>query len=399
MKAVLLAGGIGRHMYPLTEGYPKPLLRVAGKPLIEYPIKGLESIGVSEYIVVVSDKRVEKYVEERLGLKASIIWQKGEELEGALSDASDYLGKEESFILAYSDIIAPPEMYIQLINAYNVRGAAAAFALVPTSDVETYGVAQVNFEIGKVIKVLEKPTPREALSSYALAGAYVLPARVAFEVKDGLKLPEAFSREVGRGETIPFIWSGDWVDVDYPWDILSANFMVLGRLSGVIISKEASVSSTAIIEGPVVIDREAVVDHYVVIKGPAYIGPETIVGKAAFIREYTSLEEKSIVGAFSEVKRSSLQPSSSTGSYVLLVDSVLGPEAIVEPRVTVMSKLEEGVDIHRMLPLQGLVKKYKKLGIYTAPKVRVKVASVLNPASLIHSDGSITSAIRRSVTT
>jgi len=393
MKGVILAGGPGTNMVPLTENFPKPLLRVAGEPLIDYAIRGLEAAGVTEYIVVVSDKRVEEHVESRLGLRATVVRQKGKEIEGALIDASEYLSHDEPFILVYSDIVAPPDMYRQLADTYSTGGATAVLTVVPVTDVETYGIAQIDFSSGRVINVVEKPGPSESVSSLALGGAYILPYKVAAMVRDGLTLPEALSREARDGKVVPSLWNGDWVDVGYPWDIISANYVALGWLEGTKISSEAEVAHTAVIEGPVVIERGAVIDHYAVIKGPVYVGPEAFVGKSAFVREFSSVEEAAVVGAFSEVKRSSLQPGSSIGSYVLLVDSVLGPEAVVEPRVTVMSKLEEEVRVVRLPPLQGVVGKYKKLGMYVAPKARVKASTTVSPGTLVHSDGTVSRTV------
>ncbi len=393
MKAIVLAGGTGECMRPLTEGFPKPLLRIAGLPLIEYVIRGLDEIKVSEYVVVVSDKRVAEYVEERLGSRVEIISQKRKEIEGALVDSLEYIGTEDRFILAYSDIIAPPEMYRYLIETYSTSGATAVLTVVPIVNTETYGVAKVDFTSGKVIDIVEKPSPPLSPSTLALGGAYILPHRVALYVKDGLSLPEALSREIEAGRVVPFMWNGDWIDVGYPWDILSANYVVLNWLKISRISTKAEIASTAIVEGPVIIEDGAEIDHYAVVKGPAYIGPSTFIGKSAFVREYSSIEEGSVIGAFSEVKRSSLQPHASTGSYVLLIDSVLGPNAVVEPRVTVMSRIEKDLHIVRQLPLQGIVKKYRKLGIFVAPNSRIKASITLGPGVFIHLDGTISNIV------
>ena len=394
MKAVILAGGPGKHMEPLTEGFPKPLLRVAGVPLIEYAIRGLESAGATEYIVVVSDKHVAEYVEERLSLKSTIVEQSRQEIEGALADAAEYVSPGEHFILAFSDIVAPPEMYRQLVSTYSTSGATAALTVVPVVDAETYGVARINFSLGKITGVVEKPPPRRSPSSLALGGAYVLPYRVAEAVMNGLSLPEALTDEARRGKVVPSLWNGDWVDVGYPWDIISANYVALRWLRESKISANAKVASTAVLEGPVVVEEGAEIDHYAVIKGPVYIGPNAFIGMSSFVREYSSIEEESVVGAYSEVKRSSLQPQASTGSYVLLVDSVLGPNAVIEPRVTVMSRLGDELHIARQPPLQGIVRKYRKLGIFVAPNARVSASMTLGPGMLVHGDGRLVNVLK-----
>ena len=389
MRAVVLAGGPGRNMLPLSEDYPKVLLRIVGKPLIDYALSGLERCGIEEYLVVVSDKRVKYFVEERLGWKALVVEQSKPEIEGALAAAAEHLKPDEHFVLAYADIVAPPDMYARLLEVFSVSGCDAALTVVPVLEAETYGIALVDMETNRVVDVYEKPEPGTVESMLALGGAYVLSSRVAKEVSDGASLPEALSAEAKRGSVAALMWTGTWIDVGYPWDIISAVIEVLKEWRTSRVSARAKVSPTAVIEGPVVVEEGAVIDHYAVIKGPVYVGARAFVGKGAFVREFSSLEEDSIAGAFTEVKRSSLQPKSSAGSYVLLADTVLGPGAVVEPGVITMSKLPEEARVKRLPPLQGMVRKYRKLGAYIAPGARVSARTLLGPGSLVFRDGTV----------
>ncbi|MCD6457964.1 MAG: NTP transferase domain-containing protein [Thermoproteales archaeon] len=384
MKALVLAGGKGLKMYPLSQGYPKVLLRVAGKPVIDYSISGLIDSGITDLTVVVSDDRVEEHIVRKWGMYASVVYQEGESLESAMQAASSYFSDVENFILAYGDIVAPKSFYKLLIDTFISSGTSSILSTVPVVNIEDYGVAIV--KENKVVAVYHKPQRMSKASSYALAGAYILPKAIFDYLEEDLVLPEALSLLVKKYESAVSHWTGYWVDIGYPWDIIAANYYVLGELKESVISSKAHVSSTAVIEGPVIIEEGAFIDHNAVIKGPVYIGKNAFVGMNTFIRKYTSIEESAVVGAFCEIKRSSFQKEASAGSYSLIVDSVLGVKSIVEPRVTILSSLPEKKHILRELPLQGIIKKKRKLGVFLGSKARIKAGVVVQPYTLIDAD-------------
>ncbi|RLE64443.1 MAG: hypothetical protein DRJ38_05480 [Thermoprotei archaeon] len=381
MKGLVLAGGKGLNMQPLSKDFPKVLLRVAGKPVIDYVLEGLISTGIDDLIVVVSDEQVEEHIIRKWGMYASVIYQANEGLEAAMLSASDYFKNHKFFFLAYGDIIAPRDFYKLVLNTYVNAGEHPVLSTVPVVDVESYGIAIVDGNI--IADVSHEPSKLIKKSSYVLAGAYILPAELFNYLESDFTLPDALSSIVKKEKAFVAHWTGYWVDIGYPWDIIAANCYVLGDLKRSIISSKAQIASTAVIEGPVIIEENAVVDHNAVIKGPVYIGRGAFIGMNAFIRKYTSVEERAVVGAFSEIKRSSLQVESSAGSYSLIVDSVLGFRAVIEPRVTVLSALSEEKRILRELPLQGIIKKKRKLGVFMGPESRVKAGSVIQPFTLI----------------
>ncbi len=381
MKGLVLAGGKGLNMYPLSQDYPKVLLRVAGRPVIDYVLEGLVSTGVDDLIVVVSDERVEEHIVRKWGMYASVIYQTGEGLEAAILSAAEYFRNLRYFVLAYGDIVAPKAFYRLVLDTYVNVGENAVLSTAPVVDVESYGVAAVEGSI--VVDVFHEPRKLPKAYSYALAGVYVLPSMLLNFLDNGLNLPDSLASLVKEAKVFVAHWTGYWVDIGYPWDIIAANCYVLGDLKQSLISSKAKVAPTAVIEGPVVIEENAVIDHNAVIKGPAYIGKGAFIGMNTFIRKYTSIEEGAVVGAFSEVKRSSLQVEASAGSYSLIVDSVLGYKAVVEPRVTVLSKLPDEKRVLRELPLQGIIKKKRKLGVFMGPKSRIKAGAVIQPFTLI----------------
>ncbi|RLE72418.1 MAG: hypothetical protein DRJ37_02900 [Thermoprotei archaeon] len=381
MKGLVLAGGKGLNMRPLSQDYPKVLLKVAGKPVIDYVLEGLISAGVDDLVVVVSDERVEEHIVRKWGMYASVVYQEGEGLEAAILSALEYFKNFKHFVLAYGDIIAPRDFYKLILDTYINAGENPILSTVPVIDVESYGIAIIEGNV--IADVSHEPSKLLKKSSYALAGAYVLPTKLFDYLESNYSLPDALSLLVKEEKTFMAHWTGYWIDIGYPWDIIAANCYVLGNLKRSLISSRAKIASTAIIEGPVIIEENAVIDHNAVIKGPAYIGKGAFIGMNTFIRKYTSIEEGAVVGAFSEIKRSSFQAESSAGSYSLIVDSVLGFRAVMEPRVTVLSALAEDKRILRELPLQGIIKKKRKLGVFMGPESRIKAGSIIQPFTLI----------------
>ncbi len=385
MKALVLAGGPGRRLFPISEEFPKPLVRIAGKPLVDYVIDSLRAIGIHSISVIVSNREVAEHIISSYGVEVDVIEQRGDSIEDAILSAKNVFEHEKYFLMAYGDIIAPIEMYRILLETYNAS-RLPVFSVVPLEEQETYGVAVIRD--GKIHKIYEKPLEKVE-SVYVLAGAYILPGEVFELVDKQNSLTEALNTLVSAGTVRASLWTGDWVDIGYPWDIISAIYVIFSNLKTSNISTKAKISPEAVIEGPVIIEENAFIDHYAVIKGPAYIGREAFIGKGAFIREYSCVEEKAIVGAFCEIKRTSLQPEATVGSYTLVTDSVLGSGAVLEARVTILNKLPEDVKIARLPPLQGILRRYKKLGAYVAPSSRVRAGSVIGPAILVDRQGQL----------
>ncbi|MEM4443995.1 MAG: NDP-sugar synthase [Thermofilum sp.] len=382
MKLVVLAGGRDEKMKPLSEGYPKALLHLAGRPLCSYALLNpLELVSRAALVVSEGMEDVAGFLSERgLSGRATVLLQRGEGVEAALLTAEEWVGSDDWFMLAYGDIVAPPEAYRLLLEAHSENESPSAL-VVPVPQIKSYGAAAVAG--GRVITFSER---RGEGGGYAVGGAFVLPRHVFRLVERYGSFFEALNTLVEKQGVAAALWTGDWVAVDYPWDLISAAYIVLNTPYSMI-SPEAKVSPTAVIEGSVIIERGAVVDHFAVIKGPAYIGKNAFIGKGAFIREYTLIEKGAVVGAFAEVKRSVLQPEATVGSYSLIVDSVLGPRSVAEPRVTVISSLKEEEDVIRELPLQGVLQRKRKLGVFVAPGARLRAGSLVGPAALVHRSG------------
>lgn len=154
MKAVILAGGYGKRLRPLTDTVPKPLIEVGGRPIIDWQVRWLRSHGVRSYVMLVGylkDKVID-YFEKRkteLGIEIEYSEEKSQlGTGGALKNAEHFLRNDKEFFMLNGDNITNVE-----VSRMHLNGSIAALALVPLRS--TYGI--IRLEGDKVVKFDEKP--------------------------------------------------------------------------------------------------------------------------------------------------------------------------------------------------------------------------------------------------
>jgi len=389
MKTVVLTGGRTNRMLPLTDGYPRALLSIMGKPLFMYPLaSALRATGDKAILVTSGDVPMGEIVrsvnESGYAASISVRVQQLPGIEGALMAAAEALEGDDWFMLVYGDVIVEEDAFRRILEVHRGEERPSVL-LVPRPDVQAFGAAFARENL--VTRVVESVSGKE--TSYVVGGVFILPSEFFVLLERGLKFFEALNYLIEKVGVYAAYWTGEWVAVDYPWDLINAFYSLTKRRCGLSIAATARVSHTAILEGCVIVDEGATIDHYAVLKGPVYVGRGAFVGKGAFVREYTSIEEHAVVGAHTEVKRSVLQPHATVGSFSLITDSVLGYRSVAEPRTTVLSVLPDDYTLTRELPLQGLMGKKKKLGVFVAPYARIKAGSVVGPAARIYRDGRV----------
>ncbi|MGC9105259.1 MAG: sugar phosphate nucleotidyltransferase [Thermoprotei archaeon] len=346
MQALLLAAGRGEGLLPYTLHVQKEAIRITGRAIVSFPVVGLKEAGVSEFVVVVNERasQVEEALEE-LDVSYELVVQKSPGLEGAVKDGLKKVSGDQ-YVLAFGDIVAPKEFYRGLINALST-GKDAVVSLVPVVKGEqTYGTVTV--EGGQI---------RIGRSQLALGGAYVLP-RVEFD--NIYSFFEQLSRE-GRVEF--FVWSGVWLDIGFPEDLVVAIQELLEGKDSVI-SKDARLGQGVVIKNSV-IEEGTEIENYAVIKN-SYVGRNAYVGDFALVRSFSSLEEGSHVGAYAEIAHSLVGRKAKVGSRVYLSYTVVGDEAEVGASVITVS--------YPGRPVRG---KEAKLGALISPKSKVEHGRIL----------------------
>ena len=141
--------------------------------------------------------------------------------------------------------------------------------------------------------------------------------------KENKQLDQAINQLCKRGNVYAAIWEGQWIDVEYPWDTLTATQFVMDRLmkEGSYISKDAEIEGK--VEGPVWISEGVKIRPGAVIKGPVYIGENTFIGDNSLIRDYTAIGSNVVIGFGVEIKNSVILGSSFINRLSFIGDSVI----------------------------------------------------------------------------
>jgi mannose-1-phosphate guanylyltransferase len=297
VQAIVLVGGEGTRLRPLTADVPKPAVTLVDRPFLAYAIEWLAAHGVTEVVLAcgfLPDVLREALAgeEARAGVEITYVAEP-EPLgtAGAIRFAADALGErlEERFLALNGDVLADLDLSA-LLRAHEERGARATIALHPVDDSSAYGLVRCDGE-GEVLEFLEKTG--EAVPGEINAGAYVLDRTVLDLVSPGEAVSierEVFPRLVGDG-LYGLLLDGYWMDIGTPdrylqasWDILerrvetrvkpTAPGMLVGAAAT--IDEEASVGPRAVVSGGCRIERGAEVEDSVLLAG-CTVGRDAVV--------------------------------------------------------------------------------------------------------------------------
>lgn len=319
MKAVVLVGGEGTRMRPLTETVPKPLLPLLDRRSLDHVLDHLARHGVDE--VILSSPYLEAtfdpFIESRGGHPA-ITWITETEAlgtGGAIVNALDRVGDEPFFALN-GDILT--DLDLTAMRAFHQdRSASVTIALHHVQDARAFGLVATDDD-GRVREFREKP--EDAIPGDINAGTYLLDPEALGGWPRGRKVSierDIFPAVIVSGRPVyGFLASAYWLDLGTPEKYLQAHFdMIEGKVHDV--SYEAPW-----VAGSATVDAEARVGRWVAI------GPAATVGPHAEIDDSVLLDGAS-VGAGAAVVRSVLGPGARVGAGARVVDSVLGQNASV----------------------------------------------------------------------
>lgn len=320
MEAVVLHGGQGTRLRPLTHTGPKQLIKVAGKPVSQWVLEQVRDAGIKDVIVVLGDNNPQRVVEyygdgSWLGLRIRYLYQgRARGLADAVYRAKNLVG--DRFIVYLGDNVVPYDIKRLL----SFRGSASILlARVPNP--QRFGVAVL--KDNRVVRVVEKP--REPISDLALVGVYGF-TREVFDVLEGLKpswrgeleITDAIQGLIDRGREVTYdVVDGWWKDTGTPEDILEANMVLLDRHATRSIK---GVVSNSRIDGRVIVEDGAQVVNSRVV-GPAFIGRGSVV-RDSYLGPYTMVGDGCTVED-SEVENSVILDGASVAG-VSLRDSIIG---------------------------------------------------------------------------
>ena len=300
MQALVLVGGQGTRLHPLTLTQPKPAIPLVDRPFVRFMVDWLGRHGVTDVVMACGFRAEDlrsalgdeipggprvRYLEEPEPLGTA----------GPVRLAADRGLLSDRFLVLNGDVLTDLDL-TEHMRTHVERGAVASLALYPADDPTSYGLVRKDPRSGAVTEFLEKPDPSEIDTDEVNAGAYVLERPVADLIPGGRSVSierEIFPRLVGQG-LFGLRLEGYWMDIGTPerylqasWDILTGRVEteVGDRLGedGVGIDEHADVDGAAHLEGPVLVGSGADIGAGAQLGPNAVIGPDCSVGEGAVV--------------------------------------------------------------------------------------------------------------------
>jgi len=305
MKALILAGGKGTRLRPITHTSAKQLVPIANKPILFYAIEAIRDAGITDIGIIVGDTREEIEAAvgggEKFGVKVTYIRQEAPlGLAHAVMIAEEFMGGE-SFVMYLGDNLIKDGIR-PLVEEYTASGANSQILLAHVPNAREFGVAEI--EGGRVVRLIEKPA--NPPSDLALVGVYMFDSNV-FEAVHAIKpsargeleITDAIQYLIDKGYRVEsHIVTGWWKDTGKLEDMLEANRIILDTIETDI---RGEVDKDSRIEGRVTIGKGSRVIASLV-RGPAAIADDCVI-ENSFVGPYTSIDDRSVLRA-SEVEHS-----------------------------------------------------------------------------------------------
>ena len=291
MKGLILSGGKGTRLRPITHTGAKQLIPIANRPILFYAIEALAQAGVDDIGIIIGETGPEVRAAvgdgSRFGVRVTYIEQAAPlGLAHAVSIARDFIGEDRFVMYLGDNLIA--DGIVPLVSEFARAEPAAMILLASVPEPQRFGVAELID--GKVVRLLEKPAVPP--SDLALVGVYLFsPAvfdaidRIEPSARGELEITDAIQRLIDDGSAVvPHVISGWWKDTGHLDDLLEANRMMLDAIEPRL---DGKVGEDVRLDGKVVVEAGAELRNCVV-RGPAIIGERTTVDNA-YVGPFTSI--------------------------------------------------------------------------------------------------------------
>jgi mannose-1-phosphate guanylyltransferase len=336
MKALILVGGFGTRLRPLTLSCPKPLVEFCNKPMILHQIEALARVGVTEVVLAINyqPEKMHAFIadkESELGIKITI----SRETEpmgtaGPIKLAEEHLNDGEPFFVLNSDVSCNYP-FEEMIKFQQKTGAAGVLLATGVSEPSKFGVI-VYDDNGKIERFVEKP--QKFISRWINAGLYYLTPSVfdRIELRPTSIEKEVFPVLAAEGLLYVLELDGFWADVGQPADYLAGTALYLASQRA---NKSERLAAGPSFVGNVLVDPTATIGEGCLIGPDVVIGPGCVIADGVRLRGSTLLPGAS-VGSHSWVSNSIIGWRSKIGQWVRLENnSVLGEEVTINSELYV----------------------------------------------------------------
>ncbi len=321
MQCVILAAGEGSRMRPLTTSRPKVMLPLAGKPMLEHLIRNVRDAGITDIVLVVGyrEEAIRTWFDNGSKFGVSIhyvVQRKQMGTADALKTVEPFI--HDIFLMLNGDMILERSDIEMIIGL-----PSPVMAISTTTHPESFGVVTVAND--KITTLEEKSLHPK--SNIINAGAYLFDPEIFTILKKlspstrgEYELTDALTDFISEGKLTAHPLSV-WMDVGYPWDMLSANEHLLKTVTG---EQNGTIEENVMIKGQLILGKGSVIKSGTYIEGPCIIGENTVVGPNAYIRSGTTIGNNCHIGHAVEIKNSIIFDDTKIPHYNYIGDSVIG---------------------------------------------------------------------------
>lgn len=337
MKAMILAAGEGTRLHPLTYEFPKPLVPVVNRPVMEHIVHWLSRYGIREMVVNLYYKgeQIERYFQDGSAFGVKIHYSREKALSGTAGGVRKVMDHfRETFLVIGGDDLSDVNL-ARVINFHRGKKSIATIGVQEVDNTEQYGVV-VTEPSGKILQFQEKPKPEEALSRRANTGIYIFEPEIFNFIPSERKFDfgrEVFPLLLAKGA--PFFGcpvEGYWCDIgtlheykDGHWAILEGRCKVAlpGSLSapGIRMEKDVSIHPSAVVKAPCILGQGTRVEAGAQVLGHVVTGAGTRIGPGARLRHVITWDHCAI------------------GAGASLQDCVLSSDAMVPDQASLSQKV------------------------------------------------------------
>ena len=388
MKAIILAAGKGAHLSPFSDTRPQPMIGVAGRTILDNSLELLKSSGINDIFVVVGHKR-EKLIDalqehEYDGLNIHYVEQKQSRgIGNAVLKVKNKISPGEYFLLLYGDILTANNIFSKVQQSFHTFKSPVASICLPPSN-QQFGNVFLNAQM-EITKIIEKPKSNK-FGNYVLAGVFILPASF-FQLLEstGQSMEKALKKIVASEGLRASMWEDGWLDVVHPWEILTANKMIMDSWGESSIAKTATLEANVTLQGIVKIGEGVLIKAGAVIEGPCSIGCGSYIGNNSLVRSYTSVGKNCEVGSGVELKNCVVMDSSQIGRLSFIGDSVLGENVDIGSGCMTINRTVDWKPISVQNRKGQVSTNMSKLGAFLGDGVVVGAGNMIQPGTVVHS--------------
>ncbi len=298
MKGIILHGGHGTRLRPLTHTGPKQLLPIANKPMSQYGLESIRDAGIKEIAIIIGgigSNKVKEYYGDGSEFEVKITYVEQDEPRGiahAISLCKEFIGNEK-FLTFLGDNILLDDIS-EHIKEFENSDADASIVLCEVEDPSRFGIAYVNEEL--ITKIIEKP--KKSLSNLAVIGVYLLTPKIFDFIK---RLKPSWRNELEITDTLQMMLEEkqkiiyntveeNWKDTGTPEDIIQANHIILNKMTPFF---DGVKEDKVIISGKIIIGKNSILKKGSEIIGPVIIGENCIIEKNCIIGPNVSIDNDS----------------------------------------------------------------------------------------------------------